>query len=234
MAYCVHCGVKLGEAESRCPLCQTPAHDPMEVKKDIPEKPFPVRTPDQTLALNRKYALGFLSVLLLVPAAVCLLLDILSGGLSWSIYPAGVLLLIWIAVAVPLLFRKHRLYSTIVITGISLAGYLRLVELFSNTEGWFTPIVLPALAVFVTILCLIIHLIRRRGLRGLNAISLSLFLLGMLTLVIELLCLQAGVGGQKLRWSVYTMAPCFFISLLFVFIVRNKPIHEELRRRFHF
>lgn len=233
MAYCVHCGVKLGEAEARCPLCGTPVCDPSEPRNEAAPKPFPVRTLAQTLELNRRYSITLLSLLLFVPAGVCLLIDIIGGGITWSIYPAGVLVLIWIAMAVPLLMPKHRLYSTILITGATLAAYLYLVELVSETSGWFFPIVLPSLAAFLGLLCLMIWLIRSKHLRILRLVGVGMIGVSLLCFLIELLCVTQGVAA-RISWSPYVMIPCFFLALVLYVISRNGPLSSELKRRFHF
>ena len=49
MAYCVHCGVKLGAGETKCPLCGIPVHDPLELQPAPAVKPYPIRTPEQDL-----------------------------------------------------------------------------------------------------------------------------------------------------------------------------------------
>ena len=67
MAYCVHCGVKLGEGEKRCPLCQTPVYDPAEPHPAPAPKPYPVRTPEQELKRSKR----FLLTLSALTAKVC-------------------------------------------------------------------------------------------------------------------------------------------------------------------
>lgn len=233
MAYCVHCGVKLGTAEAKCPLCGTVPCDPAEpIREDAP-KPFPVRTLAQTLELNRRYSITLLSLLLLVPAGVCLVIDLIGSGITWSIYPAGVLALIWIAMVVPLLMPKHRLYSTIVITGATLAAYLYLVELVSETSGWFLPIVLPSLGAFVGMLCLTIWLIRSKHLRILRLVGVAMIEIGLLCFLIELLCVVNGVT-PAISWSPYVMIPCVFVAVVLYVVSRNGPLATELKRRFHF
>ncbi len=233
MAYCVHCGVRLGDAEPRCPLCGTEVIDPALPRNPEASKPFPVRTPEQTLILNRRYALSLLSALLLLPAALCLLLDLLGGQISWSIYPAGVLLLCWIAVSLPLLMKRHRLYRTILITGATLAGYLFMVEQLSEAPGWFLPIVFPALALLMGAICLTIALIRKWKRSVLQVVAAALIQAGLLSLAVELLCAWQGIGAA-LTWSQFVMAPCFFVALLIILISKNRPLFEELKRRLHF
>lgn len=231
MAYCIHCGVKLSDAEPKCPLCGTEAVDPIKPVDPPTPKPFPIRTPEQTLKLNREYAVTLLILLLLLPAACCLLLDFLAGGISWSIYPAGVLVLSWIIVAVPLILPRHRLYSTILITGGALAGYLYMIEHLSGTSDWFMPIVFPALLVFIMMVCVCVALVRKFHAGTLLVITVALLEAGILSLMVELLCENQGAA---LSWSQYVMAPCFFIALLLFVISRNRTLSEELRRRLHF
>ena len=231
MAYCVHCGVKLHDAEPRCPLCGVEAADPVKPYDPAVPKPFPVRTPEQTLTINRNYAVTLLVVLLLLPAAGCLLLDILGGGISWSVYPAGVLTLSWIVITVPLLMKRHRLYSTILITGGALAGYLLMIERLSGGSNWFWPIVFPALAVFILMVCVCVAMVLRFQTRALLVIVAALVEIGFLCLMVELLC----VGfDAALVWSKFVMAPCFFMALLLFVVSRNRPLSEELKRRLHF
>lgn len=232
MAYCVHCGVKLGQSEASCPLCGTEAHDPAEPFDPSVPKPFPVRTLEQTLLVNRRYAVSLLSLLLLVPAALCVVIDLLSEGISWSIYPAGVLVLIWIAVTVPLLMKKHRLYSTIVITTATLAAYLYMIAMLSQTES-FLPIALPSLALSLLMTCFTVWLIRSKRLRLLRLMAVIFMEVGILCFVVELLCVYAGASAA-ITWSPFVIMPCFFLALLLYVISRNGPLSSELKRRFHF
>ncbi len=234
MAYCVHCGVKLGEAESRCPLCGTEAIDPAAPPVDpAAPKPFPVRTSEQTLTINRKYAVSLLSFLLLLPAAICVFADWLAGGITWSVYPAGVLVLVWIVATVPLLMKKRRTYSTLLITGAALEAYLYMVESLSYTPGWFFPIVMPSVALFVGMICFTVALIRKWKVRPLLVVAASLFQAGVLTLVVEILCVASGVG-ETLIWSPFVMTPCFFVAALLYLVSKNRSLYEQFRRRLHF
>lgn len=233
MAYCVHCGVKLGDAETHCPLCDTEVLDPAEPRNPDAPQPFPVRTPEQTLRVSR-YAVSLLSLLLLVPAGLCIVIDMIgSSSISWSVYPAGVLVLTWIAVAVPLLLKRHRLYSTILITGATLAGYLYMIAALSGDMSWFFPIVLPALMAAVAMICFTVWLVRSKRVRILRLIGTVFIEAGLLCLIVELLCVASGIGTST-AWSLYVIMPCFFLALLLYVISRNGPLSSELKRRFHF
>ncbi|MDR0898074.1 MAG: DUF6320 domain-containing protein [Oscillospiraceae bacterium] len=237
MSYCVHCGVKLGEAEARCPLCATPVIDPSAPKDPAappPTRAYPARTEGQTLTLSRRSPLAFLSLLLLGAAGICLALDFLAGeGMTWSLYPAGVLVLLWVAFAVPLLLRRHRLYSTLLTTATALAGYLYMVERLTGDLRWFFPVVFPSLALFVGMVCLCIALARRWHARALMVSAAAFCQGGLLTLAIELLIVRADFA-EKVYWSPYVFLPCLCVAGLLLLIARDRPLYEALQRRLHF
>ncbi len=234
MAYCVHCGVKLDDAEPRCPLCGTVPVDPSAPERPHAPRAYPVRTPEQTLTMNRRYSVSLLSVLLLGPAVVCLLLDLLSGGMTWSIYPSGILALSWVTVATPLLIKKHRLYTTLLITTCAIAGYLFMVErLVTPQASWFLHIALPLLALLAGGLCFAIALRRKWKVRKLLIAAIALVEMGLLSFAVELLLAGQDIS-TALSWSPYVMAPCFFGAVLLMAISRNRPLYDELTRRLHF
>lgn len=234
MAYCVHCGVKLSDAEAKCPLCGTAVCDPAAPEvAEPPVRSYPVRTLEQTLRLNRRYAVTLLSALLLIPAALCLLADLLNGPLSWSIYPSGTLLLIWVAAVLTLSLRKHRVYLTLIITCAALAGYLYLLERLSG-GAWFLSIVLPALALALAMVLWIVWLIRGKRMRILRLASLGLLDVGVLCFFIEWLCRRVADTPVRFSWSPYVLMPCLFLALLSYIVSRSGPLSTDLKRRFHF
>jgi hypothetical protein len=237
MPYCVHCGVKLADAEPRCPLCATPVIDPSAPKDAAappPARAYPPRTEGQTLTLSRRSPLAFLSLLLLGAAGICLALDFLAGeGMTWSLYPSGVLVLLWVAFAVPLLLRRHRLYSTLLTTAAALSGYLYMVERLTGGDHWFLPVVFPALVLFVGMVCLCIAMVRRRRAHPLTVAAAACCEAGLLAFVIELLTVRSGFA-EKVFWSPYAFLPCLGVAGLLLLIVRDRALYEALQRRFHF
>jgi hypothetical protein len=237
MPYCVHCGVKLADSEPRCPLCATPVIDPSAPKDPAsppPARAYPARTEAQTLTLSRRSPLAFLSLLLLGAAGICLALDFLAGeGMRWSLYPAGVLILLWVAFAVPLLLRRHRLYSTLLTTAAALAGYLYMVERLTDGAHWFLPVVFPALLLFVGMVCLCIAMARRFRAGGLAVSAAAFCQAGLLAFAIELLIVRAGFA-EKILWSPFVFLPCLGVAALLLLIARDRPLYEALQRRLHF
>jgi hypothetical protein len=235
MAYCVHCGVKLGDAESVCPLCGTPVIDPSEPERVPAEKSFPSHTPEQKLTMSRRYLLSLFTVTMLVPAGLCLLIDLLtSGRVTWSAYPSVALSLLFFGAAVPVLVKKYKLRLSIAVDGLMLSLYLFMCERMSQTRGWFFPVALPALALGCLMLLVLISMYTRKKTGILTSIAASFLCVAILCLFIELLSGLAFMGAVSLTWSPFVIAPCVFLSALLFFINGYKPLREEMRRRMHF
>lgn len=235
MAYCVHCGVKLGDSEKRCPLCQTPVYDPAEPERPSAPKPYPVRTPEQELKRSKRFLLTLSALMLLAPAGLCFVIDLLiTGGITWSGYASGALIMLFVSVAVPLAVPKYQVYFAIGTSFLCLNGYLFLVERLSGSGRWFFPIALPALALAAVIITLITMLWRRGWLNKLTLLGLAFAGIALECLAIEWLHAAALEKTGGFVWSPFVLAPCLFISLSLFFINGNRSVREEVRRRVHF
>ena len=235
MSYCVHCGVKLGESELRCPLCGTVVLDPAEPEKPPVPRAYPVRTPEQELKKSKRFLLLLSALMLLLPAALCLVIDLLlTGAFTWSLYAAGALILLFITVAVPLLVRRSRAYFSVGTAFVCLNLYLFLVERQSGTQGWFLPIALPALTLAAVMITGVILLYRRGTLNKLTLPAAGLIAAALECLAIEWLCVLARGGEIRFVWSPFVQAPCVFIALALVFVNGNGTVREEIQRRAHF
>ncbi len=235
MAYCVHCGVKIGPGEKRCPLCQTPVYDPMEPERPAAPKAYPVRTPEQELKRSKRFLLTLAALMLLAPAGLCLAIDLMiTGGVTWSGYASGALVMLFISVSTPLAVPRYHTYSAIGVSFLCLNGYLFLVERLSDSGRWFFPIAPPSLALGAAIITLITALWRRGWLNKLTLLALTFAGCALECLFIELLHARAKGMPGELAWSPFVLAPCLFISLLLFFINGNRSVREEVRRRVHF
>ena len=235
MAYCVHCGVKLGDSETKCPLCQTPLYDPAEPSREPAPKPYPVRTPEQELKRSKLFLLTLSAVMLLGPAILCLVLDLLlTGAVTWSGYASTALALLFVSVAVPLLVPRYQVYYAVGASYFCLNAYLFLVERLSDSGRWFFPIALPAMALGTAMLLGIIALYRRGKLNKLTLLASSFAAVAIECLSIEWLHAAANGRAGEFYWSPFVLAPCLFISLALFFINGSRPVREEVRRRLHF
>ena len=235
MAYCVHCGVKLGDSEKRCPLCGTAVLDPAEPRDGQAPKPYPVRSPEQELKRNKQVLLVLAAIVTLIPAGLCVIIDWLDGGgIFWSFYAASALCLLFIAVDVPLIVTHHRWQYSIGTAFLCLNAFLFIVDLLATSRKWFFPIALPAISLLTAMLLTIILLYRKGRLNKLSLLAAALAAVGAECLFIEWLYILE--EGKRLHfiWSPIVMAPCLFIALALFYINSNRALREEVRRRVHF
>lgn len=234
MAYCVHCGVRLGEGEKACPLCHTVSVDPAEKKVPSPERAYPTHTPEQLLVRSKRYFLTLFAILLLLPALLCIVIDLLIGGsISWSVYAFSALILMYVTIAVPIWIDKKKPYFALVTGYVCLMLYLIMVENVSQSGSWFFPIVLPCMTLSTLMCLLLVRLYRHQVLGKFTMAGACTGAVGILCLLIELL-ISVSFGSIALLWSPYVFAPCLFVALLIFFINGNRAIREEIRRRVHF
>ena len=235
MAYCVHCGVKLGDGEKKCPLCMTPVFDPVEPERPSAPRSYPVRTPEQELKRNTQFLLVMAALMLAVPALLCLIIDLLvSGGVTWSAYASSALILLFAAVSVSIWVDRYQAYAVVGTSFLCLNAYLFLVERFSNSGTWFFKIALPAITLFALMLTFIILMYRKQVLNKLTLIAASFAAVALECVSIEWLLAAANGSKDGFIWSPFVLAPCMCISLALFFINYNRAVREEVRRRMHF
>ena len=235
MAYCVHCGVKLGNSEKRCPLCNTAVLDPSEPQDLTAPRPYPVRTPDQELKRNKQVLLVMAATMTLIPAFLCVLIDWMDDGvIFWSYYAASALCLLFIALDVPLIVTHHRFLYSIGTAFVCLNAFLLIVYLMDPSINWFFPVALPSISLLTLLILLLIRLYRKSKLNRLTLVAACLAAVAVECFAVELMILFSQGKKINFAWSPIVMAPCLFLSVALFFINSHRALREEVRRRVHF
>jgi len=166
MSYCVNCGVELAPSEKKCPLCGVEVINPAQMAPENPWQPYPHRDDPLIARFNRRFVAAMITIALAFPMAICLAIDYTysgSGQLSWSLYVAGALIMIWCWLAPSFLYKKARFLPVMLPISSSLLGFLYLVEyLTAPSTRWFVPLALP-LVLLLTILASSVTLLARRA-----------------------------------------------------------------------
>ena len=85
-----------------------------------------------------------ISALFLFAALVCFIVNYsVDHFFSWSLYPAGALLMVWFVVMPSLVLKKNKVTGAFVGLGITLVPFLLLVQWLVPVKGWFIPLALP-------------------------------------------------------------------------------------------
>jgi len=234
MSYCVNCGVELGKSEKKCPLCHVPVINPKESYDENAIPPYPRKMDTITTVIDRKVFVLILGILLLIPIAICLITDFLGDyRLSWSIIATGGIVLWWIMVCTPLIFKKNVIIKSVTTDFFALCSYLYLIE-FLYKGSWFWSVGIPIASALYIIIILIAYGIRFSIIKGLNIAAAVLISIALLCLLIEtVLWMHIGKGDKNNFWSLYVIIPSIVISIILMIIESKKKLKKELAKRFH-
>lgn len=227
--YCMNCGVRLAESESRCPLCGTAAYHP-----DLP-RPSAVPTYPGQAAPRLRPGRGFLpmlaTILLLLGAAVTVIVDLsLGGGLSWAWYVITSVALFYILFVLPCWFRHPNPVVFLAVDFTAVELFLLHVDLV-NRGGWFLSFAFPVagiLGIIIVTTATLLYYVRRGVLYILGGCFIAL---GSYFLLLELFSVIT-FGGPMFRWCLYPMSALSALGLFLIFTAICRPWRELLQRKF--
>jgi len=229
--YCIRCGVKLENSETRCPLCDTVVcHPDFEPNGEVglyPQKKMPKRS-SGSAALN-----GAVIILFMIPLIVCFFADLLKDGvISWFGYVVGALVVAYVVIALPLWFRRPNPVIFVPCDFAAAGAYLLYIDLVTS-GNWFLSFAFPILGGLCIIFSALITLLRyvRRG--KLYIYGGALIALGGLVLLVEFL-IKLTFGIAFIGWSVYTFIVLAMFGGLLIYFAANASAREMLARKLFF
>ncbi len=228
--YCVKCGVELADSEKKCPLCGTPVFHP-DIERKPAEPPFP---PDRRHAENvsRVGILFVLTVLFVLPAAICLLCDWrINGGIVWSGYAAGGIALLYILVLLPMWFRHPNPVIFVPVDFVAIGLYLLYIDLATGGH-WFLSFAFPVTGAIGVLVTAVVALTRYLHAGYLYIYGGGLILGGALAMLIEFLLNLTFQVHETFFWSFYPLVAGVLLGLMLIVIAVCKPLRESLRKKF--
>ena len=231
MAYCVFCGVELMQGAEKCPLCSTAVCLP---KKEMPEQPLfpsPKGYSGEESRLSRIGGMLLISILLLIPAGICILCDLkINGALSWSLYSVGGIFTFYIIGLLPLWFRKPNPVIFSAVDFGAIGGLLLLIDLLTK-GGWFLPFALPVTGGFGLITVAVITLTHYLKRGHLYIYGGAFIAIGLFAPLIEfLLALTFGLKILFL-WSYYPLVTFLILGIALIVIAICRPLREALKKK---
>lgn len=228
--YCVNCGVKLEDTEKKCPLCGTVPYHP-----EIHQKPAESLYPPDRYPKYSMNPLGIMIIIItafLIPMAVCFLCDLeFSGGIVWSGYVIGALLLTYIIFVLPLWFKKPNPVIFVPCDFAATILYLMYVNVQSG-GSWFLPFALPVGVVFSLIITAVITLVKYLRKGHLYVFGGMFIALGVFSLLVEFLLNVTFPKMHFIMWSVYPLTVLVLLGFLLIFLAICRPARENLERKF--
>lgn len=229
--YCIKCGVKLADTEMKCPLCNTDVcHPDFDEIKGQPLYPIN-RMPKEHS--NSKVLSGAIIILFFIPLFVCFVADLqINSSLDWFGYVAGALMVAYIALALPLWFRKPNPVIFVPCDFVAIVLYLMYID-FATKGNWFLTFALPVVVGLCIITCTVVTLFYylRRG--RLYILGGAFMALGVFMLLIEFL-LSLTFKLKFIGWSVYPLAVLFLFGGLLIYLAINRSAREMMERKLFF
>ena len=229
--YCVNCGVKLEDTETKCPLCETVVYHP-DLRQGEGTPLYPAGRIPKPRARSKVLA-GLSVPAFLIPLLVCFLCDrSVDGVLEWFGFVAGGLAVAYVALALPLWFKRSH---PIVFTPCGVAAalvYLLYVSLATGGD-WFLPFAFPVAGGFGILLCALVVLLCLLK-RGRLFIWGGYFIaLGGWMLLLEFL-LGATFGMPFYGWSVYPLVVFVLLGGALIFLGISATAREIMERKLFF
>lgn len=229
--YCVKCGVKLADTEKKCPLCNTTVYHP-EIKESIGQPLYPSnkipKNSSGAKALN-----GAVVILFLIPLFICLFADIsFEGKLNWFGYVAGALMVTYVALALPLWFKKPNPVVFVPCVFVAIGLYLMYINLVTS-GNWFLSFALPVISGLCLITCTVVTLMYYLRKGKLYILGGAFIALGALMLLGEFL-MGLTFNLRFIGWSIYPLVVLVLLGGLLIYLAMNRAAREMLRRKLFF
>ena len=229
--YCIKCGVELADSEKVCPLCGTRVFHP-----DLPcgqgETPYPPDHRPRAEEVSRVGVLFVLTVLFLLPAVVSVLCDWrLSGGIVWSGYVVGGLLLLYVTVVLPLWFKRPNPVIFVPVDFVAIGVYLLYVDL-ATRGGWFFSFALPVTGAAMVLVTAVVTLLRYVPSGTLYTLGGGLILAGGYAVLVEFLLNVTFHLHDTFLWSFYPLAVCVVLGAMLLVVAVCKPLRRSLHKKF--
>ncbi len=228
--YCIKCGVELADSEKKCPICGTVPYHP-ELKRNITAPRYPEYT-EQTKHITRRTVMFIVTVLFAIAAIQIAICDIvITGGISWSAYASGGVILLYLLAILPFWFRDPNPVIFVPCGFTAVGLYVAMINLMTHGD-WFISFGLPTVGIAGIIITAVVTL--RKYVRGgfFFIYGGATIASGIYVSLIELFIHITFNTGKYFYWSVYPLTVSALLGLAMIVIGICRPIREALEKKF--
>jgi len=228
--YCVKCGVKLADTEKKCPLCNTVVFHP-DFEQTSERPLYPNNMPK---GRSKYKALNVAVIILfLIPILVCFFADwFLDGKIEWFGYVAGALVLSYVAIALPMWFKKPNPVILVPCNFVAVALYLLYINLATG-GNWFLSFALPVVGGICLITCTVVTLIYYLRKGRLYILGGAFMVSGVFALLVEFL-MKLTFEVQFIGWSIYPLVVLFLFGGLMILVATDSMVRDMIERKLFF
>jgi len=234
MSYCVHCGVKLADYETRCPLCETEVIDPNRTKV-ITEPTYQDRMDINGKKLNKRFLIMLISLALLIPVAVIAVIDLVfSSGLTWAFYVFGAMLIIWTFIVFPIYFEEKSPYLYLAADLAVSSLYILMLSWLNSSVKWLMSIALPLILSVGLCVFLIIFVLQAKRIGKIEKGGWIGIIASFLPWAIDIAVTHYLTGSFVPVWAWYVSSPLIILGIVLVVASKSVSMSEWIRRNLFF
>ncbi len=227
--YCVNCGVKLADTEKICPLCHTRVYHP-DIAQAEAKNLYPPADPRQRPASKGVQAL--LTFFIFIPIFLVLICDYqINQRIVWSGYVVGALVLSYVALILPLWFKKPNPVIFTPCTFATIAIYLLYIN-YQTGGDWFLSFAFPLTGGICLIVTAVVTLMRylKKGvffIFGGATIALGAFMV-LVEFLLDLTFQMPGFYG----WSLYPLVVLGLLGAALIYLGISRTARQLMERKF--
>ncbi|MBE6981526.1 MAG: hypothetical protein E7437_04290 [Ruminococcaceae bacterium] len=227
--YCVNCGVKLADTESRCPLCGVRAYHP-DLSRTPADPLYPQDAgPHEVDSHGLRIAV---SAAFLLAALVCFLCDLqLSGGISWSGYAMGGILIAYSVFVLPGWFKAPNPVILIPCVFLLIHGYLLYISLITD-GAWYLSFAFPVAGFVGVLATAVAGLLRYISKGAVYVIAGAVIALGAFMPLMGFLLNLTFFTPSFAFWSLYPGVSLVLAGLTLIFLALCRPARQAVKRNF--
>lgn len=228
--YCIKCGVELSDPKRACPLCKTvPYHPEVDETGELPTYP-PFVKPEKKMKRGLIMLL-FTLLYALCAAQLALLNVVINDGLSWSAYAIGGMLLFYLAVGLPLWFKKPNpvIFTPCFFVGAEL--YLLMANELSGGD-WFLSFAFPVAGIVGIIATAVVTLIKYVKKGYFYIIGGAIIAVGVDVMLVELFATVTFELEYFHMWSAYPASACLVIGFALIILGICAPLRHWFAKKF--
>lgn len=224
------CGVKLADTEKVCPLCKTKVYHPDILQGEgnplYPENVYPEEKG------SGYWLQALLSIAFVLPMVIVFLCDMqFGGGLDWSGYVIGALLMGYVIAVLPSWFKNPNPVIFVPCSFLAVGLYLLYVNL--AVEGnWFMSFAFPVVGVIALIVTTVVVISRYVKGGKLFLYGGASIALGGFMLLMEYLMSITFAKVYFVGWCWYPLVSLVLLGGFLIFLGICTPARETMERKF--
>lgn len=228
--YCINCGVKLADTETRCPLCGIEAFHPELIRGEA--EPLYPRHRYPAPPVNSRAAQIVVTTFLLMALFTTLVIDLqINAGVTWSGFVIGALAMSYVLFVLPYWFRKPN-PVIFVPCGFAAIGLYLLYINCATGGSWFLSFAFPVtggIGIIVTTVVVLLKYLRRGRLYILGGAFIAL---GAFMPLMEFLIYKTFDRPRFGVWCMYPLIALVLLGGMLIFLAICRPARETMERKF--